>query len=398
MNDNNDFYQGYNQSSSDVNHNENVNNNETNQTNHNMNYSRSNKSNNTRNKLLSIIPIFLVVAILIVGGFIVYNKFSRSNTPGEEKEKEVEVTPTPVPKSNIKVIDINSKTRPYGIMINCRNEALPQAGLQDAYIVYEIMVEFGITRMFAIFKDVDIAKVGSIRSVRNQYLGYAFENDAVIVHAGGSAEADGRIANEGIEHIDVDGKYGVRDRELAKKRAWEHTLFTNSTLLTKGMTDRNIRKTTEQKPLLTYSETELDLSKYQTTKANKVTIRYSSYRTSSYDYDANSKTFLRNIGSKKNTDLLTGKQYQVKNIIVYAVKHTTYTDHGYSGYQRLSNIGTGEGYYITDGVALPITWSKADEKSQTVYKIKETGENLVVNDGNTYIQIYPSNGGKLTIS
>jgi hypothetical protein len=104
------------------------------------------------------------------------------------------------------------------------------------------------------------------------------------------------------------------------------------------------------------------------------------------------------MGNTKNVDLVTGKQYQVKNIIVYGVKYTTYSNGGYYGYQRLSNIGTGDGYYITDGVALPITWSKADEKSQTVYKIKETGEELVVNDGNTYIQIYPTNGGNLTIS
>lgn len=347
------------------------------------------------NKLINIIPIVLLVAIFIVGGIILYNNVFKLHSEKEiSTEEEIEVTP---PKSNIKIIDVDSNTRPYGVMINCHNGALPQSGLNDAYIVYEIMVEYGITRMFALFKDVNFNKVGSIRSVRAQYLAYAFENDAVIVHAGGSAEADGRISKEGINHIDVDGKYGQRDRELAKKRAWEHTLFTNSNLLNKAMDDKGLRKTTDTKNLLTYSEKELDLSKYQTTPANKISIKYSSYRTSNYNYDESSKTFLRNIGSKKNTDLVTGEQYKVKNIIVYDVKYSTYTDHGTSGYQRLSNIGTGEGYYITDGLALPITWSKESEKSQTIYKIKETGEDLEVNDGNTYIQIYPSNGGKLTI-
>ncbi len=360
----------------------------------------NNETKKNRLSFFALIVIILVVSIIAVGGVLVYDHFSRKNDTIEEPQKEVvtpTVTPTPEPVSPIKIIDIYSKTRPYGVMINCHNGALPQSGLQDAYIVYEIMVEYGITRMFALFKDVDFNKVGSIRSVRNQYLAYAFENDAIIVHAGGSAEADGRIANEKIAHIDVDGKYGKRDRELAKKRAWEHTLFTDTNLLSTAMTDKGLSKTSEIKNLLTYSEKELDLSKYQTKTANKVTIKYSNYRTSSYNYDLNSKKFLRNIGSKKNTDLVTGKQYEVKNIIVYGVKYTTYTDHGYSGYQRLSNIGAGEGYYITDGIALPITWEKKDEKSQTVYKIKETGEDLVVNDGNTYIQIYPTNGGKLTL-
>ena len=363
-----------------------------------MNNEEINKGKKKKLKMSSVVIAVLALAILIVGGIIAYKEFFKSNNSAPEKEKETIVTPTPTPESKIKIIDVNSKTRPYAIMINCRNEALPQSGLQDAYIVYEIMVEYGITRMMAIFKNVDIAKVGSIRSLRNQYIGYAFENDAVIVHAGGSAEADERVANEHIDHVDVDGKYGVRDKELAKKRAWEHTLFTNSTLLTKGMTDRKIRNTTETKPLLSYSADELDLSKYETKKADSISIKYSSYRTSNYKYDSNKKVYLRSMGSKKNTDLLTGKQYEIKNVIAYGVKYTTYTDHGYSGYQRISNTGTGEGYYITDGVALPITWTKENEKSQTVYKIKETGEELVVNDGNTYIQIYPSNGGKLSIS
>ena len=348
----------------------------------------------------SLIIAIVVIAVLAVGGFFAYKSLSGKG----DEPKESESTPTPTPEvtpasdDNVKIIDVNSNTRPYAIMINCHNGALPQSGLQDAYIVYEIMVEAGITRMMALFKDVDFDKVGSIRSARNQYLAYVWENDAIYIHAGGSAEAVERMTKEKVNNFSVDGKYGQRDKELAKKRAWEHTLFTKSSSLKQAVSDKGFRSTTDTKNLLTYSAKELDLSKYKTTKADKVTIKYSNYRTSSYDYDSNSKTFLRNIGNQKNVDLVTGKQYQVKNIIVYGVKYSSYTDHGYSGYQRLSNTGTGEGYYITDGVALPITWEKKDEKSQTIYKVKETGEELVVNDGNTYIQIYPSNGGKLTIN
>ena len=250
--------------------------------------------------------------------------------------------------------------------------------------------------MMAIFKDKDFSKVGSIRSIRSQYLPYLFENDAILVHAGGQLEATNRIANEGIAHVDVDGQYGQRDRELAKKRAWEHTLFTNSTLLAKAISNNKIRSTSDVKSLLTYSEEELDLSKYKTTKADKVSIKYSNYRTSNYQYDKEKKVFLRSMNNTKNTDLVTGKQYEVKNIIVYGPKYETYNLRG-AGYQKIYDIGTGEGYYFTNGVALPIIWEKKDEKSQTVYKIKETGEDLIVNDGNTYIQIYPTNGGKLTI-
>ena len=53
--------------------------------------------------------------------------------------------------------------------------------------------------------------------------------------------------------------------------------------------------------------------------------------------------------------------------------------------------GTGKGYYISEGKAIPITWEKKSHSEQTVYKY-ENGEELKVNDGNTFIQIYPTTG------
>ena len=55
----------------------------------------------------------------------------------------------------------------------------------------------------------------------------------------------------------------------------------------------------------------------------------------------------------------------------------------------MKNIGSGEGYYISEGYAIPITWEKSSRSSKTIYKVKATGEELIVNDGNTFIQIQP---------
>ena len=351
-----------------------------------------------KNKKIIII-VCAVLFVLLLGGLIVAVLTKKDGK--EEKKKEEPSSYFSIDdkeeEKKVQIIDVESKTRPYAVMINCVNEALPQSGLDKAYIVYEFMVEYGITRMLALFKDVDFDKVGSIRSVRSHYLTYVFENDAILIHAGGQREALERIANEKITDIDVDGVYGVRDAELRKTRALEHTLFTNSDLLSQAMKDKNIKGTTDTKNLLTYSSNELDLSKYETMPANNVSIKYSDYRTSNYSYDSESKTYLRSMNNTKNVDLVTGEQYKVKNIIVYGAVYTTYTIRG-TGYQKIEDISSGEGYYITNGVALPITWSKSSEKSQTVYKVKEDGKELVVNDGNTYIQIYPSNSGNLSIS
>ena len=330
-------------------------------------------------KIFSLLIIFAMVITLCACG-----KKEEEKKPKEESTKKEEKV------EQVKIIDVNSETRPYAVMINCHNGALPQSGLQDAYIVYEIMVEGGITRMMALFKDVDVAKIGSIRSARTQFLDYVYEHDAIYVHAGGADDAMKRIGNEGISDVNVDGQYGMRDTSL--DRSWEHLLFTSTDLIKKGANAEGLKTTTDSGNLLSYSAKSIDFSEYKDVKeANNVSIKYSDYRTSNYKYDSDKKVYLRSMNNTSNKDLVTGKQYEVKNIIVYGVTYSNYTHNGYSLYQKIDNVGSGEGYYITEGYAIPIIWKKSSKNAKTVYKVKETGKELVVNDGNTYIQIYPKN-------
>ena len=343
-----------------------------------------------------ILVVVLLILVLIFGGLclVVNNKDTKDDL--KQQEPNVEKNDTQPEEKKVQIIDTGSNERPYAVMINTHNAALPQSGLQNAYIVYELMVEGGITRMMALYKGKDVDRIGSVRSARMQYLGYVYENDAIYMHAGGAKDALNKISNEGINHIDVDGQYGFRDTGL--NRAWEHTLFTSTNLIKQGISNMGFRTTTDSGNLLTYQVDSLNLDEYQNkTIANNISIKYSYYRTSQYNYDSNSKTYLRSMNDNPNNDLVTGEQYKVKNIIVYGLDYTEYQQGSNTKYQKINNIGTGEGYYITEGYAIPIIWSKDSEKSQTKYKVKETGKDLIVNDGNTYIQIYPTSGN-LTIN
>ena len=197
----------------------------------------------------------------------------------------------------------------------------------------------------------------------------------------------------GIDRIEVnESKTGWRDKTL--KVATEHTLFTSIEKLNKGIGS----KRTERKNnlLLTYSADSLDLTKYEgQTTANNVSIKYSNAVTSSYKYDPETKLYLRSVNGKEHIDYVTKQTYRFKNIITYQVKNYTLDDVEKKGRQGLENIGSGTGYYISEGIAVPITWEKKSRKSQTIYKY-QNGEKLVVNDGNTFIQIQPK-GQTLTI-
>ena len=294
---------------------------------------------------------------------------------------------TPTIESNLKIVDLNSKTRPYAIMINNLGVARPlQSGLQDAMIIYEMIVEGGLTRYMAVFQDQNTERIGSIRSARHYFLDYALENDAIYVHHGNSPQAAADFKTLNIDRISVDAsKTGWRDKSL--NVSTEHTLFTSIAKLNNGV--GNKRKTRNKDFLLNYSETPIDLStKEGAIKANNIEITYSGSVKSSYEYDESAQNYKRSVNGKAHTDYVTKKQYTFKNIITYQVSNTSLNDGSGKDRQTLDNIGSGEGYYITNGYAVPITWSKSSRSSQTVYKYKD-GIEIDVNDGNTFIQIQP---------
>ena len=84
--------------------------------------------------------------------------------------------------------------------------------------------------------------------------------------------------------------------------------------------------------------------------------------------------------------------YLTKNIIVQKINTKMASD---NYYWDLETIGSGNGYYITNGYAIPITWQKTSREAKTKYTYLD-GTEVLLNDGNTYVQLQ-SNKQKLTI-
>ena len=88
-------------------------------------------------------------------------------------------------------------------MINNIQVAMPQCGTSHADIMYEVLAEGGITRMMAIFSNLEGGDaLGSIRSLRPYYLSIARSYDAIMVHAGASEAPMPDLASTGWDHID----------------------------------------------------------------------------------------------------------------------------------------------------------------------------------------------------
>ncbi len=341
--------------------------------------------------------IIIAAAILLIGGIItsiilLSNKDNKDPDENKEVNKEEEKKEEPT----VQIVDLNSTSRPYAVMINNIGAARPyHTGLQDAYLVYEIVVEGGITRYLALFKDKTNEVVGNVRSARHYYLDYVLENDAYYVHWGWSPQAQSDISTLDIDNLNgliYSSPYFFRQKISGVNT--EHTAFTNLSELA-NLADRlGYRKETNKDLLLNYSATSVELSS-DATDATNIDLKYSGSSTTNYVYDSEAKVYKQLVNNKEHTDYETKEQYTVKNIIAYQVGNTTITGDN-KGRQDLDNIGSGTGYFITEGKSIPITWEKDSRSQQTVYRY-EDGTEITVNDGNTWIHIIPKSG-KISIS
>lgn len=335
----------------------------------------SRKGKNRRKKKF----VFIVLCFIFILGGIGYYIMT-------DQELQKDLKKFTESKPSLKIVDENSKSRPIAVMIDTSDAGRANhTGLQDAFLTYEIITEGGITRMMALFKDQDTSLVGPVRSSRHYFLDYAMENDAIYAHFGWSDRA-----KEDIYALDIDNLNGITNASKAYFRDENlyapHNVFTKISNLETMAKEKDYPLETEKGLLLNYSVKEISLKEEENARvANKVTIPFSYYHTTEYEYHPDTKTYYRSINEEVHTDANTKEQYHVKNILLVKIKNVSFDDYGR---QDLENIGSGEGYFITNGYAIPITWSKESRSSKTIYK-KISGEEIQVNDGNTAIEIEP---------
>lgn len=325
--------------------------------------------------------VFKVIFILILVAGALYFLLDYLGYIGKDNIKKIK-------EPELKILDMNSKSRPYAVMIDNVAQARPHSGLDKSYLVYEIIVEGNLTRLMAVFRDRDVDEIGPVRSARPYFIDYALENDAIYVHHGRSPQAKAQLKKYDVD--DLEGLYNPagmfwRDRN----RYAPHNSYTSTDGIKDGIKKEGYRDTSKKKDwlLLKYSAKEIDLSKIEgAISADKVVANFSSGIYASFEYNADKKRYYRFQNGNKHMDR-EGFQYSTKNIIV-VMGIRNYTIDSRKGRQEIENVGTGKGYFISNGWALPITWEKESEDEQTVYRYNN-GKEIVVNDGNTYIEIQP---------
>jgi hypothetical protein len=289
------------------------------------------------------------------------------------------------------------KKRPIGIMINNHVGSRPQSALTSADVVYEALVESGITRYMGIYWSQAPNKVGSLRSARQVYIEWLSEYDALYMHDGCAQTDDvrtnacGNIYSYGIRDLRTYGAWrdftrvAPHNEYVSAVSAWEYA----------DVIDWN-GFPSSFKPLK---------FKRDATAANrgskthiKVRFREDLPGGGLYDtewiYDVTSNSYKHKIGTQSDLDLETGKQVTAKVVIVQ--EQTAVSSGDNKGRMIITTIGEGDAVILQDGKLIDATWKKKSRTDRTRYYDK-AGNEIELNRGRLWIISFPHNLGKFDI-
>lgn len=320
----------------------------------------------------------------------------------EEDLQKVPAEPEPEPEEPAEPARIfnylNGKTtteeernkRPVAIMLNNLKKSLPQEGLCSGDIYYECAAEGGITRLMMLVSDYEsLGTVGSVRSSRDYFVDFIANHDALYVHAGGSEQAYAKISWRGIENMDGVNMYLPntfwRDTWRMNNIGYEHSMMTSGEGIAAGIKQKGYRTELDrnQVPMFNFYDEETD-NHIVGSPAPHVHMISTSIQTVDFVYNEETGEYLRyQYNGLPHKDGTTGEQLSLKNVLILFTDISLIPGDA-AGRLSVGTVGSGQGYYITNGKRKVINWSR-ETKTSTVHLEYRNGDELILNSGKTFI-------------
>lgn len=308
---------------------------------------------------------------------------------------------------------------------NGTDGARPQAGLNEAKVIFEAVAEAGITRFAAIFQNPTTSAIGPIRSLRIYYLEWDTPFDCTIVHAGGPGDAVAAVQSGGYKDLNESYLYMWRsETNSVLYRAWNN-LFTSSTYLKNFAIEHNYNTsspagfahytpeeaTKDRIENQVYTKLDIDTAATESvsnlspvTTSIDILYGYVPSFNPHYDYDTESNTYKRSYesgvehllyncpesGNEPTPEVSCSEMVQASPSVVIAMMVNEGKASDYY-HEDITTTGSGKAYIFQNGTAIEGTWEKASVGSQIVFK-DDSGKEIKLVPGQTWISAVPNYG------
>ncbi len=263
---------------------------------------------------------------------------------------------------------------------NARN-ARPQSGLMDADIVYEILVEGGLTRFAAAFQSTDVEYVGPVRSGRPTDAEVVKPLDAAFQVSGAQPWVQDIFSSQGVHVIYDNGRSTWRENH----RSAPHNLYSSTVIIRDIADENNWADETPGNAFVFGEPTE------STEEATEIELDWSEHPTVRWVWNGevyeryNADTPHEWVTEDGETDIVTTP-------MVVVLIGDRYTASGSSGSSvpAIHTIGTGAAQVFRDGTVIEGTWSR-DSIDDMFVLTDADGEAIVLPPSKMWVAIFPDN-------
>ncbi|MCR5303118.1 MAG: DUF3048 domain-containing protein [Lachnospiraceae bacterium] len=270
--------------------------------------------------------------------------------------------------------------RPIAVMVDNEKTALKHYGVGEADVVYELMNSTAngrITRLMCVYKDwAAIPRIGSIRSTRPTNMLLAAEWNAVLLHDGGPFYNNAYYGL--VNHIS--GGFA----RIANGKPREFTEYVTAGQPAARMAAAGIPATGGQVNHFNFGAVTL-AGQPGARSATTVGLPFP-HNASRLVYNAATMTYDYYEYGSIHTDAEDGQVATFDNVLIQNCAFTLFDANGYMMYNC---VGSGSGYYLTRGMAIPVTWTKSSNTDVTRF-YNTSGSQITLNAGKTYITLVPS--------
>lgn len=330
------------------------------------------KQSKFSSKRVKIISTLILIVGLGVGAFFVFSKDDKK----EEKKTAVTTSTTTTVKKKEEIAPLTglvdetglADTRPaLAVKIGNNAEARPQAGINEADIIYEEIVEGGVTRYMAIFNSQVPTRVGPVRSVRGMDPNIALNWGGIFAYSGGASQNETKIkGTKGIVALNETAAGDGMKRDSARG-APNNLYVQTATMFVKGGTPIPPRAQ------FTYSKKTITVGD----AALKFEIGFKSGFACTWQYDAVTNKYLRFYGTKPVVDQ-EGKQVAASNVVVQTIVYPSESEG--------VTTGTGKVQIFRDGKMVTGTWNRPSNSNPAEY-LDAAGTKIALTPGQTWVEL-----------
>jgi hypothetical protein len=305
----------------------------------------------------------------------------------------------------------NIARRALNVRIDNAPAARPHTGTSQADIIFETLVEAGITRYEAIFHSKDPAKIGSVRSARLSDREITPMVRGALAYSGATTDETKFIAEDHAagKYIDLNANlayagaayFRVSQDDAGNARSSPYNEYTTSNLLREA-TNRAGGGAAVTVPTWSFLDSvnhvEWAGGFYGSVSARNITIPYQHQNTSRYVYDGNSRSYARyqydpNYGRDVlEVDALNNTPIAARNIIVLytdVVTTAIVEDNLGSLGVNIRTTGSGKVSIFRDGRRQDGTWARNSVMDAWQF-VSQNGEPIWLSPGQTWVHMIPT--------